>query len=129
MTQYGTRVDATIEDRMSAESVKERVFLAVKELCIAKGDVRARLVISVEILMALSSNEFPESLREDFEFVIQESTKYKSDMPEHRNDLEVTMKRIKNSTGQKIAENIFNIYSAIQSIRGFPLLGGRSVNE
>jgi len=123
--RYGTRSDATIEDRIAAESVKERVFLSVKELCVAEGDVRARLVISINILMALSPEEFPESLREDFELVIRESTKHESNIPEHRSNLEITMKRIRNSTGKKIAEKIFNIYSDIQSIRGFPLLGNR----
>ena len=125
MTQYGTRSDATFEDCQAAESVKERVFLAVQELCVGEGDVRARLVISINILIALSPSEFPEALREDFELVMQQSTKYESDIPEHKSNLEVTMKRIRNSTGKKIAEKIFKIYSEIQSIRGFPLLGNR----
>lgn len=129
MIQYGTRSDATVEDRVAAESVKERVFLAVQELCVEEGDVRARLVVSINILMALSPNEFPEALRKDFELVIQQSTKYESDTPKHRTNLEVTMSRIRNSTGKKIAKKIFKIYSDIQNIRGFPLLGSRKPTE
>lgn len=129
MVEYGTRNIETIETRIAVESIKERVYLAVKELCIGGSDVRGRLVTSVNILMALSPDEFPEEIREDFNWVIQQSTKYKSDIPEYKSDLQVTMTRIKNSTGKKIAERIFNIYSRVQSIRGFPLLGSRKPSE
>ena len=129
MVEYGTRADETIETRMAAESVKERVYLSVKELCIGREDVRSRLQISVNILMALNADEFPEELREDFIWVIEQSTKCKSDTPEYRSDLETTMRKIKNSTGKKIAERVFKMYSRIQEIRGFPLLGGRKSSE
>jgi len=127
--EYGTRADETIETRIAVESVKERVYSAVKELCIGGSDVRGRLIISVNILMALSPEEFPEDIKDDFNWVIQQSTKFKSDFPEYKSDLEMTMKRIRNSTGEKIAEKIFKIYSKIQSIRGFPLLGSRKPSE
>ena len=123
MTQFGTRNDTSSEDLMAAESVKQRVFLAVQELCIGEGDVRARLIVAIGTLMPLNSFEFPKSLNRDFEWIMEQSTKYKSDLPEYQSDLETTMKKIRNSTGKKIAERIFKIYSEIQSIRGFPLLG------
>jgi len=129
MVEYGTRSNETIETRIAVESIKERVYLAVKELCIGGSDVRGRLVISVNILLALSPEEFPEEIREDFNWVIQQSTKHKSDVSEYKSDLQVTMARIRNSTGKKIAERIFNIYSSIQNIRGFPLLGSRKPSE
>jgi hypothetical protein len=129
MTQYGTRSDATVEDRIAAESVKQRVFLAVQDLCIEEGDVRARLIVSISTLMPLNPDEFPEALRKDFEWVMLQSTKHESTFPEHRSNLEVTMKKIRNSTGKKIAEKIFRIYSEIQNIRGFPLLGNRKPSE
>ena len=129
MIEYGTRSNETIETRIAVESIKERVYMAVKELCIGGSDVRGRLVISVNILMALSPDEFPDEIKEDFNWVIQESTKYKSNIPEYQSDLEVTMKKIRNSTGEKIADRIFTIYSRIQSIRGFPLLGIRRPSE
>jgi hypothetical protein len=129
MTDYGTRNEATIDDRNAAESVKQRVFLAVQELCVGKGDVRSRLVVAIGTLSALNSNDFPKALRKDFEWVIKESTKHQSDNPEHKSDLEFTMKKIYNSTGKKIAEKIFKMHSDIQNIRGFPLLGGRKPSE
>jgi len=126
---YGTRAGSSIDDRAAAESVRERVFLAVQDLCIGRGDVRNRLISAINTLLPLSSSEFPESLQSDFEWVMSESTKYKSDIPMHRSDLEATMKRVQNSTGEKIAQRIFDIYKTIQDIRGFPLLGSRKPNE
>ncbi|MFU2508253.1 hypothetical protein [Pseudoalteromonas sp. ASV78] len=129
MTDYGTRNESTVDDRDAAESVKQRVFLAVQELCIGKGDVRSRLIVAIDTLSALNSNDFPKALVKDFEWVIKESKKYESDNPGHKSDLEFTMGKIYNSTGKKIAEKIFKMYSDIQNIRGFPLLGGRKSSE
>jgi len=126
---YGTREDSSIEDRAAAESVKERMFLAVQDLCVGRGDVRNRLISAISTLLPLSSREFPEALQRDFEWVMSESTKYRSDNPMHKSDLEATMRRIQNSTGEKIAKRIFYIYKTIQDIRGFPLLGSRKASE
>ncbi|MEK0371139.1 MAG: hypothetical protein QQN55_08300 [Nitrosopumilus sp.] len=49
-------------------------------------------------------------------------TKYKSEFPQFSGDVEVTMRRIRNSTGQKIAERIFDLYSDVQELRGHALL-------
>ena len=127
--KYGTRADSSIEDRSAAESVRERVFLAVQDLCVGRGDVRSRLIPAINTLFPLNPHEFPKTLQNDFEWVMSESTKYKSDIPMYRSDLEVTMRRIKNSTGEKIAQRIFDIYKTIQDIRGFPLLGNRKPSE
>lgn len=129
MRDFGTRKGASFEDRAAAESVVERVYLAVQQLCIGRGDVRKRLEIAVMTLLPLQIRNFPSSLQKDFDWVMRESTKHKSQHPQFRGDLEATMMRIRNSTGQKIAQRIFNIYSAIQDIRGFPLLESRGVDE
>jgi len=129
MQDFGTRESASPEDRAAAESVVERVYLAVQQLCTGRGDVRNRLEVAVMTLLPLQVRNFPGSLQKDFEWVIRESTKYKSPYPQFRGDLEATMMRIRNSTGQKIAQRIFNIYSAIQDIRGFPLLEFRGIDE
>lgn len=129
MEDFGTRNKATLEDKTAAESVVERVYLAVEQLCTGLGDVRKRLQTAVITLLPLQAHEFPECVRADFEWVICESTKYQSEYPQFRGDLEVTMMRIRNSTGQKIAQKIFDIYSAIQDIRGFPLLEYRGPDE
>jgi hypothetical protein len=129
MQDFGTRNNTSREDRAAAESVVERLCLAVMLLCTETGDVRKRLEIAVMALLPLQVSNFPLCLQQDFDWVIRESTKYKSPYPQFRGDLEATMMRIRNSTGQKIAQRIFNIYSSIQDIRGFPLLEYRGSDE
>ena len=125
MDCFGTRDTESIETRSAAESVIERVYLAVQQLCVGSGDVRSRLQTAVITLLPLQSREFPSELQQEFNSIIADATKYKSEMPEFRGDLEATMRRIRNSTGQKIAERIFGLYAWLQEIRGFPLLGFR----
>lgn len=129
MDNFGTRRQASPEDKAAAESVVERVYLAVEQLCVGKGDVRKRLQTAIATLLPLQTREFPASVRHDFEWVMCESTKFSSEFPQFRGDLEATMMRIRNSTGQKIAHRIFSIYSAVQDIRGFPLLDFRGPAE
>jgi type I restriction-modification system DNA methylase subunit len=129
MVEYGTQNETSLENRRAAESVKQRVYLAVQDLCVGEGDVRKRLISAIGTLTPLNTEEFPESLQNDFEWVMKESLKHASDIREYRSDLECTMKTIRNSTGKKIAERILKIYSDIQDIRGFPLLGSRKSSE
>jgi hypothetical protein len=105
-----------------AESVVKRVYEAVKHLCTGRGDVRSRLKVSGVDLIFLRAEDFPEHLRDDFNWIIKQLTKYKSEIPKYEGNIDATMRRIKNSTGQKIAERIFKLYSEIQDIREFPLL-------
>lgn len=129
MESYGTRNEETLETRSAAEAVVQRVYLSVKELCIQPGDVRDRLRSAVWIISALNEKDLPNELREDYRWIIQASTKFSPKIPNYRSNLDETMKRIRRSTGQKIAERIFHIYSRLQEIRGFPLLEWRNPSE
>lgn len=129
MDDYGTRHLQSTETKNKAESVIQRVFLAVEQLCTGPGDVRKRLVPAVMTLLVLQKHEFPNELQNDYEWIISESTKYESKAPERRGDIEETMLRIRNSTGEKIAKRIFQLYSKLQDIRGFPLLSYRHPDE
>lgn len=129
MEHHGTRELESIESRNQAEAVVARVYESVKSLCTGQGDVRDRLIIAVQILLPLSPEQFPVSLRNDFLWVLQQATKFEPANQGRIGTIEATMRKIKNSTGQKIANKIFNIYSAIQDIRGFPLLEYRHPNE
>jgi hypothetical protein len=104
----------------AAESVVERVYLSVRHLAVGKGDVRSRLKVVGVTLVPLLENEFPIELREDFRWVMEQLTRYESVSKEGR--IEATMNRIQNSTGEKIASRIFEIYSKLQNIRRRPLL-------
>lgn len=129
METYGTRERESIESRNQAESVVSRVYESVKALCTGQGDVRERLIVAVQLLLPLNTEQFPASLRSDFLWVIEQSTKYEPNYEGRIGNLEATMRRIKKSTGQKIANKIFHIYSVIQDIRGFPLLEYRNPIE
>jgi hypothetical protein len=126
---YGTRATSDLKTRSQAESMVERVYLAVKHLYTGRGDVRKRLIGAITTLLPLQAREFPEALQEDFNWVMAQSTKYESKIPAYEGNIEATMRRIKSSTGEKIAERIFDIYSGIQDIRGFPLLEYRPPND
>ena len=91
--------------------------------------MRKRLIGAIMTLLPLQTRDFPEELQADFEWVINQSTKYKSQFPQDEGNIEATMKRIKNSTGDKIAKKIFSIYSTSQDIRGFPLLEYRNPRD
>jgi hypothetical protein len=101
MEDFGTRATADLKTRSQAESVVERVYLSVEHLCTAPGDVRSRLVGAIITLLPLQAREFPEELQADFDWVIAQSTKYKSQIPQYQGNIEATMKRIRNSTGEK----------------------------
>ncbi|MFK5893287.1 MAG: hypothetical protein QM504_08715 [Pseudomonadota bacterium] len=129
MDNYGIRATTDLKTRNQAESVVKRVYLAIKHLCTSQRDVRKRLVGAIKILLPLQVLKFPEELQADFNWVMAQSTKHKSQIPEYEGNIEATMKKIRNSTGEKIAERIFSIYSGLQDIRGFPLLEYRNPND
>ena len=104
----------------AAESVAERMYLAVKALATARGDVRSRLEIAGSLLTPLRADEFPMELQRDFEWVMTQLTRFEPRFSEGR--IAATMKRIQNMTGEKIATRIFEIYERIQRMRGRSLL-------
>jgi len=122
MDNYGNRANMNVKAKSQAESVVEKLYLAVEHLCTGKGDVRNRLKGAILTLIFLREESFPEHLREDFVWIKTQATKYKSENPKYEGDIDATMRQIKNSTGEKIAKRIFRLYSDIQDIRGFPLL-------
>lgn len=105
-----------------ANSVAERLFLSVRFLAIGEGDVRSRLKGVFLQLWALQEHEFPEELRADFRWVMEQFSRFPSSHPEYETDVEVTLAKIKNATGKKIAERVFGIYTRVQQIRGFPVV-------
>ena len=130
MSSYGTRSQMSPTVIGQAESVKEPVYLAVQHLCTARGDVRARLRGAVMTLLSLEVREFPEHLQGDFDRIQSKSTKHESESERpHEGTLAATMRRIRNSTGEKIAKRIFKLYADIQDIRGCPLLVRRHPDD
>ena len=69
-------------------------------------------------LLPFQISEFPEEFQDDFDCVISQSTKYESQLPQHEGSIEATMRRIRNSAGEKIGERIFRIYSRFRISAG-----------
>lgn len=124
---------AAEHDKERAWDVLERVTLAIESLCVGKGDVRSRLENAVlSHLLPLREEDFPCGLRGKFREIIEQSTKYDaSDLyrkghiplealsPGHKwyeGRLYSTMRRIRRSTGAKIAHGIWELYSALKRI-------------
>lgn len=102
-------------DIVAANSVIERVHKAIESLATGRGDVRDRLRVAGSILSPLQPSEFPKGLQEKFKSIKDQLTRYPSVGSEGA--IEATMKRIKNSTGEKIAQSIFELYGELQQIR------------
>ncbi len=108
-------------EQVVADSVFERLYLAVEALCIGPGDVRARLVDAGMQLAPLMKSEFPKVLQSDFEWVMNQLTRRPA---RHRHDgsIEGTMARIQRRTGVKIAKRIFAMFHRTQDLRGHPIV-------
>lgn len=105
----------------AAEGVFERVYLAVCALCISPGDVRSRLIDAGIQLTPLMPSEFPPPLRADFEWIINQLTRFPA-RHKHEGPMEATMAKIQNRTGVKIAQRVLTLFEDIQKLRGHPII-------
>ena len=129
MNNFGVRAESDLITRSQAESVVRRVYDSVRILCTGKGDVRDRLKDASLVLIFLREEDFPKHLQKDYKWIITQVSKYKSQNRNYEGNINATMRRIKNTTGQNIAKRIFKLYSDIQNIRGFPLQEYRNPKE
>ena len=96
------------EEVRKARDVLERMTLAIHDLCVGKGDVRSRLDDAVFYqLLPLREQNFPYGLGCKFRKIIQQSMRYDA-------NIHSTMRRIRRSTGQKIARDIWELYSELK---------------
>ena len=103
-------------DKILADSVFERVSLTVDTLCTGPGDIRSRLVDAVINLIPLTPSEFPANIREDFEWTINQLSRYPA-RNHHECSLDVSMANISDRMGVEIAKRILMIYKEVQNIR------------
>lgn len=92
---------------------REKLYVAMHTLASGRGDVRARLLSAFMSFHTLNEDDFPEEYKKDWEWITKQLTKF-GPLLDHkgevwRGSVENTMNKIKNSTGEKIAEKIFNI--------------------
>ena len=123
------------DDETKAKDVLERVTTAIEALCIGKGDVRSRLVPAMYEIAPLCDQDFPTELQDQFRKVMRAATKYDASdrdrrLPlypsgswnERQGRIEATMRRIRRSTGQKIAQSIWSLYVKLRMIAGETIL-------
>ena len=108
-------------DMAAADSVFERMYLAVCALCIGPGDVRSRLIDVGIHLTPLMPSEFPSHLRADFMWITKHLTRFPA-RHQHEGAMEASMAKIQNSTGVKIAQRVLALFEEIQIIRGHPIV-------
>lgn len=91
----------------------------VDTLATAPGDVRSRLLAAYSTFHPLTPAHFPESLRNDFEWIIKQLTKrepYINSAGEvKKGSVQVSLEHMRNSTGVKIAEKLLRLHYAIDS--------------
>ena len=93
---------------------RQNLFSAISILSTFPGDVRSRINSAYQAFHPLETHHFPDEFKKDWEWVIKSITKYGPKL-NYKNEIELgsvehTMRRIKNNTGTKIADKIFNLF-------------------
>ena len=96
------------------------MYLAVEGLCTGGGDVRERLRTTADYLVPLRKEDFPERLQDDFEWVMNQLTRYPARCKKW-GPIDGTLARIRRSTGAKIAQRIFQMFLEVQKMRNHPI--------
>ena len=102
-----------------ARYAHQLLFQTIDSLATGPGDVRARLLVAYETFHPLTPAHFPVHLREDFEWVIAHLTKNEPRLNcegfVQKSSVQVSLKRMRNSTGVKIAETLLRLHYAIDA--------------
>jgi len=110
-------VDAIAENRPihpGASYAYEKLLVALDSLAAGTGDVRERLLHAYECFPMLKPADFPEHLRADFQWVMDQLTRFGPRYHENgklaQGSVEHTMRRIQNRRGARIARKIVHLY-------------------
>jgi hypothetical protein len=103
---------------MDYSYVKRRISDAVYVLCTAKGDVRSRLLLADRATDGLSDNSFPDELKPKWaeikNLLRQHGAVFNDSGGVAIGAIANTLKKIRNSTGSKIAEKIFELHRDLE---------------
>ena len=112
----------TEHDKERARDVLERVTKAVRGLCVGKEEVRSRLEnVVMDHLAHLREEDFPSGLQGKFREIMEQSTKYDaSDL--YEGPIPSTMRRIRRSTGAKIACDIWELFAELMEMIDRPIM-------
>ena len=95
----------------------EKLGEAVQALATGEGDVRSRLAWASGSLALVSAGALPQALRSEYDAIWRELTKFKpkSKLGKKYSPVDLTLRKIKNSTGSKIALRIYSLNVALDS--------------
>jgi hypothetical protein len=115
----GKKVIAQWRASMTIGYAKEKLYEAILALAIGQGDVRSRLYPAYLCVAGLREDDFPKEFQKDWAWIMRELTKYgptyKPNGDLWYGSVENTLRNIRNSTGRKIAEKIFDIGWALNT--------------
>lgn len=101
------------------------LLMSIESLAISEGDVRSRLNSIYDChLFKLRSNDFPNHLVKEWEEIKSLFTKEDPLVINgkiFRGSVEVSMRKIRNSTGSKIAKRILSLYYDLAKHNGIKL--------
>jgi len=99
----------------SEQYFREKLSFIIHNLVIGEGDIKERLLSSKKYFYLLKSTKgLPDHLKDDWQFVIDNLTKYGPIIVEDtvmQDPILNTLQRIRKKTASKIAERIFKVYS------------------
>lgn len=99
----------------SEQYFREKLSYIIHNLVIGEGNIKERLLSSKRYFYLLKSTKgLPDYLKDDWQFVIDNLTKYGPVMVEDtvmQDPILHTLRRIRKKTASKIAERIYKVYS------------------
>jgi len=96
-------------------SLIHRLGDSVEILATGKGDTRSRLKIVAPTLLPIEKSALPKKFHKNWAWIWKTLSKYEPEW-KYDNRINASLRRIKNSTGQKIAKIIFNIWKSVINI-------------
>lgn len=78
----------------------------IRRLTIGEGDVKSRLTYSSDYIQMIQKSMLPCELHEKWDKIYNSLTKFPQS--DGRTDMQVTLRKIRNSTGSKIAQQLLN---------------------
>ena len=86
---------------------------SVRRLVVGQGDVRSRLRWACEYLFMVQKSMLPAELHERWDSIHSALHRYPAEFG--RSSADMTLSRIKNATGSKIAQSVLTLYGELHS--------------
>jgi len=104
---------------MNNDHLIEKHTNALESLALGKGNIKERLIYVSDDLIGVNPNEIPEEFKSDWKWIQEQLSKFGPvTSPSGEvwvGSVENTMKKIRKSTGVKIANKIYSLYWAVSS--------------